>query len=99
MRARPAPLRQGPQGQQQGDGTPQHPGRRVPPGVELHHRSKRFTTPNMKRLFMRASLDLPALLSPGGELPGASTVDGIHLTGPAYQAWAEAVRQTINPTR
>ena len=37
-----------------GDGTPQHPGRRVPPGVELHHRSARLTS-HMKCLFPRVS--------------------------------------------
>ena len=38
-----------------GDGMPQHPGRRVPSGVELHHRSTRATTSHMKPLFVRVS--------------------------------------------
>ena len=45
----------GDQGERPGDGMPQHPGRRVPSGVELHHRSTRATS-HMKPLFVRVSL-------------------------------------------
>jgi lysophospholipase L1-like esterase len=40
-------------------------------------------------------LDLNAVLAPGGELQQDLTVDGIHLTGPAYLLWRDAVEPWI----
>ena len=58
LRPRPAPLRQGDQGQRRRDGTPQRPRRRIPPGVELHHRPTRRSS-NMKCFFLRVSPGRP----------------------------------------